>query len=202
MQNRASHESGFTLVETLIALSAFALIAMGGTALINISLASQEQLERASQQTRALQRLQAVLRADFGQMVERQSRTQAGEYKAGLSLNSADTLIEFAQLGRLRDPAAPRPSLEKVRYFVDGGVLYRARYRYADGAAAARPAALLEDVEAAEALVFSAGAWRAADLLGPLPQAVELRLTHRDYGLLQLKYLTPGNAASAAAPEL
>jgi len=204
MHSRRKSEAGFTLVEILIALSAFALIALGGTALINIALVSQDRLERASEQTRGLQRLQAVLRADFGQMVERQSRGEDGAFMPGLSLNSDDALIEFARLGRLPDPDQPRPTLEKVRYSLSRGTLYRTRFSHTDGSAPNRPAALIEGVLSAKVRVFRRGTWGEADAAADLflPEAVEVHLRHRDYGDIRLKYLAPGSADPLAQQAL
>lgn len=191
---RAPAAAGFTLVETLIALSVFALIALGGVALLNITVSSQERLDAASDQTRELQRLQAVLRADIGQMVERTSRAQNGSFEAPLQDGGANTLLQFASLGRLEDPEAPKPVLQKVRYWVEGGALYRAVFAHADGAVMPRAMAVLKNVSGAQVAVFSNGRWAAFQAgAGPaLPLAVELRIDHQTLGTIKLRFLTPG----------
>lgn len=184
--------AGFTLVETLIALSIFALIALGGVALLNITITSQERLDVASSQTRELQRLQAVLRADIGQMVERVNRTQTGNFDVPLRAANGDALLQFATLGRLVDPDDPQPTLQKVRYWVQDGALRRSVFSHADGAKAPRPMTVLNDVTNAKVAVFNDRNW--APLKGgaaAMPRAIELHLNHRTLGQIKLRYLTP-----------
>lgn len=200
MTSSARGQTGFTLVETLIALSVFALIALGGVALLNITLTSQERLDKVSDQTRALQRMQAIMRADFGQMVERQSRGEAGALAPVIAPNRSGALLQFARLGKVVDPDAPRPQLEKIRYRVASGTLYRTAYSHADGASEGPEVALLDHVEDARIRVFVDGRWVDASgstFAGALPQAIQLQLTHRIYGQLALRYLTPSNTAAA-----
>lgn len=190
---RSAHQSGFTLVETLIALSVFALVALGGVALLDVSIRSQERLANASEETRTLQRLQATLRSDFGQMVERQSRNEAGVFETAASPARGRALLEFARIGRLFDPDAPQPKLQKVRYWVDAGTLYRATFTHTDGAQLPPAVALLDGVLSVQVRLFRNGQW--FDLapgasLVPLPKAVGLTVDHAVYGAIELRYLT------------
>ncbi|MEO0412710.1 MAG: type II secretion system minor pseudopilin GspJ [Pseudomonadota bacterium] len=191
---KRANSAGFTLVETLIALSVFALIALGGVALLDVTVTTQERLTRVSDETRALQRMQAILRSDFGQMVERQSRNESGVVEISATPQQRGALLEFARLGRLEDPEAPRPFLEKIRYSFEDGVLYRTSFAHSDGAERARPIALLEGLESVQIQVFSDGRWAqlaAGMRLDPLPRAFALSLRHRVHGLLEMRYLTP-----------
>lgn len=197
MANNAHTQGGFTLVETLIALSIFALIALGGVGLLNITLTSQERLDAAAQQARTLQRMQAILRADFGQMVERQSRNGEGAWPRQRSQGANDTLLEFARLGRMTDPQAPGGQLETIRYWVSGGALLRSAYSHADGAQAGRAITVLGQVRSAQVRVFRAGRWVPLEgswINGALPQGVEIALTHQRLGEMSLRFLTPGPA--------
>ncbi|MEM7569298.1 MAG: type II secretion system minor pseudopilin GspJ [Pseudomonadota bacterium] len=194
-----SNAAGFTLVETLIALSVFALIALGGVALLDITVTSQERLARVGDETRSLQRLQAILRADFGQMVERQSRNEAGALELSAAPQRSDVLLEFASLGRLEDPDDPKPKLQKVRYWLENGSLYRGAFTRADGTGKPRSIALIDQVQAIDIRVFRDNSWVSlapGASLVPLPQAFELSLAHRIHGPVTLRYLT------ASTPEL
>jgi general secretion pathway protein J len=197
MGNKTRQQSGFTLVETLIALSIFALIALGGVGLLNITLTSQERLDAAAEGSRTLQRMQAILRADFGQMVERQSRSSDGGWSRQAGQDANGTVLEFARLGRLADPEAPTGQLEKVRYWISGGALLRSAYGHADGAEAGRAITLLPQVTGARVRVFRAGRWarlEAARMTGALPQGVELQLNHERLGEVTVRFVTPGPA--------
>lgn len=197
MVSNTHQQGGFTLVETLIALSIFALIALGGVGLLNITLTSQDRLDAAAEDSRTLQRMQAILRADFGQMVERQSRSSDGGWSPQAGQDAKEALLEFARLGRMADPEAPTGQLEKVRYWISSGALLRSAYANADGAEAGRAITVLPQVSSARVRVFRAGRWvrlEGARINGALPQGIELQLIHQRLGEVTMRFVTPGPA--------
>lgn len=127
--------NGFTLVEMLVALALFAVIATGALGLLRFSvdaeLASRDKTESIANERRFL----SVWTADMAQAVPRPSRDQSGAPRPAFEANSDGVLIRFTRSGWDNVDGAPRPSLQKVEYRITAKALVRAGYPYPDGAA-------------------------------------------------------------------
>ncbi|HRO03442.1 MAG TPA: prepilin-type N-terminal cleavage/methylation domain-containing protein, partial [Terricaulis sp.] len=69
MTARAANDSGFTLVEALVSLLVFSLIASGCVAMLMQSVESQRRLGAAHETLRELQTTRALLANDLAQLV-------------------------------------------------------------------------------------------------------------------------------------
>ncbi|MBF9152563.1 type II secretion system minor pseudopilin GspJ [Novosphingobium jiangmenense] len=127
--------NGFTLVEMLVALALFAVIATGALGLLRFSvdaeLASRDKTESIANERRFL----SVWTADMAQAVPRPSRDQSGTPRPAFEANSEGVLIRFTRSGWDNVDGAPRPGLQKVEYRITAKALVRAGYPYPDGAA-------------------------------------------------------------------
>jgi len=176
-------ERGFTLVEMLIALALFAVIATGALALLRFSVDAEIASRKKTQQIAALRRFLSVWGADLAQAVPRPTRDAAGGQHAALEAQSGASggvILRLTRGGWSNFDSTARPSLQRVEYRWERGKLARAGYPFLDGA---RPdaAAALADAPSMPALRFRTadGNWRdrwEPQRSGELPVAIELTL--------------------------
>jgi general secretion pathway protein J len=187
--------NGFTLVETLVALFVFGLLAAASVVVLGGSADAQLRLREVTGELGDLQRLRAALRADLAQAAIRLPRGEAGERLPAFDTGDGNgRLFAFVRRGWENPDAAPRASLQHVEYRLDGGDLVRLSRRMVDGAAYAEPAVLARGIEAAViAYRDSEGVWR--DSWDPvrsdaIPAAVQIDLTTRRFGTVRQLFLT------------
>ncbi len=200
MQAPVNQEVGFTLIELLVALMIFAMLAAAGVLLLGNSVSAQAQIRLRLDDMAAVQRTNGALSADLGQAVPRISRTEAGTLAPAFwshAQGEGTPVLQFVRGGWDNLGDLPRPSLQKVEYWVRQGRLERRTYAQIDGAAGDEPAALLDHVENV-ALRFrdAGGEWRdewvptQPDLM---PRAVEMTVTRTGEPPVTLRFLVgPG----------
>lgn len=179
-------EGGFTLVEVMIALAIFSMLAVAGVAILSFSVragaASGARLDDAA----ALDRTVSILSADLGQAVDRPVRDEAGTVRpafVGESGPAAAPMLQLVRLGWTNLDDSPRATVQKVAYQLDGGALERIAWPHPDGAAPLPPAVLMTGVREVRLRYRIAGAWsdRWDGAAGTaLPQAMELTLVRQD----------------------
>jgi general secretion pathway protein J len=187
--------NGFTLVETLVALFVFGLLAAASVVVLGGSADTQLRLREVTGELGDLQRLRAALRADLAQAAVRLPRGEAGERLPAFDAGDGQgRLFAFVRRGWENPDALPRASLQHVEYRLDGGDLVRLSRRMVDGAAYAEPAVLARGVEAVVVTYRdSEGVWR--DSWDPvrsdaIPAAVQIDLTTRRFGTVRQLFLT------------
>lgn len=189
--------NGFTLVEMLIALALFAVIAVGALGLLRFSvdaeLASRDKTEIIAAQRRFL----SVWTADLAQAVPRPSRDQSGAVHAAFEANADGAIIRFTRSGWDNVDGSPRPSLQKVEYRLTAKALVRAGYPFPDGAAA-EPGAEVLPLVAPPTVRFRTkdGNWRdrwEPQLSTELPVAIELLVPQRGVPPLRIVSLVGVN---------
>jgi len=190
-----ARDAGFTLVELMVALLIFGLLAGGGVALLSFSVRAQAAGGAKLDDLAALNRTASVLAADCAQAVPRATRDGGGTLLpafTGESGSGAVPMLRLVRAGWSDLDAAPRPGLQKVEYRVENGALLRLAYPELDGAAPLPAAVLLPHVRAATLRYRYAGAWSDRwDGAGgvPLPQAAELVLVRADGTMLRQLFL-------------
>ena len=195
-----ARDGGFTLVEMLIALAIFALIAGGALMLLRFSVDAEAASRTKTQQIAAVRRFLSVWNADLAQAVPRPARDAAGVAGAALEapVGAPDgVILRLTRGGWSNFDGAPRPSLQRVEYRWQGGKLARAGYPFLDGARA-DVAAPLADSPAPPRLRFRTrdGNWQ--DRWEPqrsaeLPVAIELNLPQRGGQVLRVVALVGAN---------
>lgn len=182
----AQGERGFTLVEVLVALLIFGMIAAAGVAMLSFSVRAQGATSAKLDDVGALNRALSVLSADLAQAVNRPTRDERGVRLpafTGEAGGTADPILRAVRGGWSNLDGAPRPSLQKVAYRVADGALERIAWPMLDGAAPLPPAALVDGVADLRLRYRYRGAWSdrwdGADGV-PLPDAMELSLTRTD----------------------
>jgi len=172
--------NGFTLVEMLIALALFAVIAVGALGLLRFSVDAELAGRRKTESIAAERRFLSVWTADLAQAVPRPARDQSGLPHNAFEAGQDGVLLRLTRSGWDNVDGAPRPSLQKVEYRVTATALVRVGYPYPDGAAPEAGAEMLP-LTGAPSIRFRStdGNWRdrwEPQLTTELPVAVELLL--------------------------
>lgn len=107
----SSSETGFTLIEMLIALSIFALLAAAGTGLLRASVDTQAAADRKLSAIGSVGRLHALLASDIGQAVQRPPITGQAPPPA---FTGEASRFELVRTGWHNPGDAPRANLQRV----------------------------------------------------------------------------------------
>jgi general secretion pathway protein J len=185
-------ERGFTLVEMLVALSIFAVIAAMGVGLLRSSVDTQDAVRERLKAMGGINRLRAVMANDLAQAVQRSTRGPAGE--AVPAFIGSSTGFAFVHGGAGSQDGSPRPSLERVAYAKVGNEWRRSTQPMLDGTALGEGDRLIADV-ASVAVRYrdERGNWGEVWSSEPgdrLPRAVEVRMARTGREALTMLFLT------------
>ncbi|MDQ3471987.1 MAG: type II secretion system minor pseudopilin GspJ [Pseudomonadota bacterium] len=168
-------EAGFTLVEMLVALIIFALLAAAGVGILRSSVDTQSAVDRRLAEVGVVGRLHALLASDLGQAVLRPTRGPGGERPAFIGESGR---MQLVRAGWHNLDAEPRSSLQRVEWRLEQGGLARVGHRQIDGGGQGDAAVLARSVgQVAFRYRGAAGDWASvwqATAQEPLPAAVEL----------------------------
>jgi len=179
-------ESGFTLVEVMISLLIFGMLAAAGVALLSFSVRAQGVMAGKLDDTSALNRLASMMQADLAQASLRQTRNDRGDPLpafTGERGSGASPMLRLVRGGWSNLDGARRAGLQKVEYRLDGDTVTRIAYPMLDGAAPYPPTAMLAKVRQVGLRYRINGAWSdhwEGSPQTPLPQALEMRLVRSD----------------------
>lgn len=195
MRTRATGRSGFTLVDALVSLTLFAMIAAAGTAILSMSIDNRFAVRAASDRTAALQRTRSLLKADLGQATDRRTRDRNGEPHA-LALMGATgpggALLTLTRAGWSNPGFRGRSSLQRVEYRLVEGRLERRVSPFLDGSRPGPPQILLSGVSDLSVTFLQDGGESPTLIRGPTgtpPDAARLALTLEGYGPMTLMFL-------------
>ena len=187
---------GFTLLELLIAIAIFSLLATGCYRLFKSVSGTHEVTTSLWQQTGELQKALLILQKDFSQLVVRPIRNEFGDYEAAV-LTAPKTLVTLTKGGWRNFTGAKRSDLQRVRYVLDGGQLLRRYWETLDRAPDTpyREQVVLDDVQDFT-LKFRDDkkrwhtTWppvsdKQSERLRALPTAIEYTLIHERVGKIQ-----------------
>lgn len=162
-------DHGFTLVELLVALFIFALIAAAGVALIGGSVRLQAASARQMARMEDVGRVAALVASDLAQAADRPVRDAPAFVLDGRP--NAPALIAWTRAG-------PPAGTERIALALESGALVRRGVAPAEGSAVSREV-LLTGVDAVGLRAKTKGEWRIvrdASSAGGWPDAVELTL--------------------------
>lgn len=184
---------GFTLVEVLVSLLIFALVAATGTALLAAAVDGRMAIKDSADRTAALQRTHALLKADLSQAVARRTRDETGRADLGsFRGGEGDVLLRLTRAGWSNPDAGARASMQAVEYRLAQGRLERRVRPRLDGAAFGPPQTLQSEVRSAAIVFISQGEERPVwtpTTERPLPDAVRLDLTLEEMGSVSQWFL-------------
>lgn len=194
-------QQGFTLVEILVAMAIFALIAVGATQILTRVTDSNQLSGERFVQLQELQRAMLIIERDFMQMVPRKARIDGevsplvimgGEFE----LDSEATGIAFVRSGWQNPQMMLRRSTQQgVAYRLREGNLERLHGNYVDNAAGFEPKVrvLLQQVsnfsvqllEKSDQQKFE---WSDNINANQLPQAVAVTIESDVYGVIRREF--------------
>jgi general secretion pathway protein J len=185
-------ERGFTLVEMLVALSIFALIASIGVGLLRASVDTQGAVQDRLGAMGAVNRLRAVMANDLAQAALRPGRGPDGSTVPAFRGDAQG--FAFVHRGRSAIDADGIPAVQRVEYRLTDGEWRRASAARVDGVAAGEGDALARDVTAVTLRYRDVrGAWQPVWSSDPeqiLPAAVEFSLVRGSRAPLVLQFQT------------
>jgi general secretion pathway protein J len=194
--------AGFTLLELLVALAVFAVVAVLAYGGLRSVLDAREHADRQAQRLAELQSAVSVLGRDVEQVLERGIRNEFGDPEPPLRGGSGTLLLELTRAGWRNPAALPRSDLQRVAYRLDGTELVRLAWQVLDRAQDAAPLEmpLLTGVAAVEVRFFDhALEWRPewppplpGEEAPALPRAVEITLELEDWGRVTRLLRLPG----------
>ena len=189
-------ESGFTLVELIVALAIFGILSAASLSLMRFSIDAQASSREALADMGAIRRMHAALTNDLVQIAPRPARDEAGRRRAaffGGDGAEGDLLLSFVRRGWTNYDGEARSSLQKVDYRLVEGRLERRAYPFVDGATPLPSTALISGVESVALRYRIGGEWRDRwdpSRLDVLPEAVELVVTIEGLGPVRQLFQT------------
>lgn len=188
---------GFTLVEMLVALFVFSLIAAVSVSVMRFTVDNQSVVRTHTERLAEFQRLRAMLKADLSQAAARRIRDASGRpvREAFYGGTGGVPLLRLARRGWENPDGAPRASLQYVEYRLNQDRLERMASPVLDGALPGQSQVLANRVTRAGVQFLWHGQW--IDTLpggpvDPLPQAVRLNLSFADFGAVNQLFLVTG----------
>lgn len=201
-------QRGLTLVELLVALGIFSLVATGSVTVLTLALSGRDQLEAATDQARELERARSLIRSDLMQLAPRAVRDEDGNAEPALvggdareaaaprpAVATGEVVLMRLTRGGWDNPGAlrPRAELQRVTYLVREGQLVRRTRPFLDAAPGtpSQDQVLLDGVADADVAFHDGEGWRDGFAGGPgqVPRAVRLDLDHSAFGPLRQDFL-------------
>lgn len=200
--------AGFTLLEVLIALFIFTIVAMIMTHALRSVFDSQHTTEQRAAQLAELQLAMLLLSQDMEQAIDRPIKNAARETEPALLGTAKQIALTH---GGLANPGGqlPRSTLQRTRYEVSNHRLLRQSWEVLDQVPTSKPHArlLLSNVTAFRADYLDDenhynDRWPPANKpkAAVFPRAVKISLTLAYWGTITQVYLMPGNSLATPTP--
>lgn len=201
---RHSSDKGFTLLELLVALAIFAIMAAGIYSSLAMLLATSSRLDESGKSLRELQKTMQVLGRDLGQVTNRPVRGGYDVELPPLLWPGTEERLEMTSAGRSNPLGQPRCSLQRLAFRLRDGKLERLSWPVLDQAQDSAPyiQPLLSGVSNFE-VSFLTGQdqsfpdWPPANpppQVTALPRAVRVVLEVEGWGRLERLFLLAGGA--------
>ncbi len=179
-------QQGFTLVEMLVSLALFGIIAVVATALTSGASRSFATSEVALAGLDSLDRARSLMAADLGQAAERPSLGADGRPMQAFTLTpSGFVMVRRGVTGVL-------PSVQKIAWGFDGQTLLRQSFPTIDASEPGPATVLVPRIQAVQLRVADKQGWRSdwrPEKPEQLPRAVELTLLRADGLAVTFKFL-------------
>ena len=198
--SRRSAEHGFTLIEMMVALLIFGMLAAAGVSLLTFSVRAQAAASQRLDGVADDRRMASLLAGDLAQSIPRITRDGVGANQRAFSGTNgigAAPVLRYVRGGWSNPDGSARASIQRVEIAVAGERLERRTYAMADGATAGEPMVLADGVENVRLRYRDKGLWKPVwDEPRPdaLPKAVELIVKRKGQPALMMAFLVGVNA--------
>lgn len=119
------HQTGFTLMEVLIAVTITAVIGLGVWQVVNGVINSRDRVDDVAGEFRNLQRTMLLLERDITQIVNRSARDVYGDFVPALTSRQDDFALMLTHQGWRNPLGLRRSSLQRVGWEYTGNELRR-----------------------------------------------------------------------------
>jgi general secretion pathway protein J len=195
-ENRTRGDAGFTLVEAIVSLFVFSLVAAGSVVMLMQSVDTQDRVGRAQLALREVQTTRALLASDLAQFVARETREADGSVRPRFIGGDDDAPLAFVRAAaEPGDEASSRTRLALVEYvFEDGAIIRRSREQLDAGPdTTMSERVIVTDAREPRFEFFDGVAWRPQWLMGSAgsspPRAVALVFQSPRYGEVRIEAL-------------
>ncbi|MDR2214925.1 MAG: type II secretion system minor pseudopilin GspJ [Nevskiaceae bacterium] len=197
---------GFTLIEVIVAMLITAIIFALGYGALNQALGNRETIDANAARLQQLQSTMRYLVQDFSQAAPRPARDPLGEDYLP-AMRGETSQVVFTRGGWMNPAGVQRSTLQRVRYVLEDGKLYREQWPVLDATLDPLPTrrVLLEQVRAFTLRYMNDGRnwqtdWppqlqggqRTERELRWRPIAVEVTITTEDFGTVVRLIEVPG----------
>jgi general secretion pathway protein J len=194
------HTRGFTLIEVLVAMSVFAIMALAATGIASAALDRRADLDMVDNRLKQVQVSHALIKADLDQIVLRSTRdafgTTTSSALGGENQEQGRPLLSFVRGGWVNpNGLEQRPSLQYVAYVLEEGALLRKSRAYLDPTpdTPMTVTAMVDGVTAARVVFLAGEQWLDRKQVpfnsaAPLPQALALDLSVSGLGDLRFAF--------------
>jgi general secretion pathway protein J len=193
--SRGSAENGFTLIEMMVALLIFAMLAAAGVSLLTFSVRAQAAATERLDAVGNDQRMASLLASDLAQAVPRITRDVIGANQPAFSGTNgvgAAPMLRYVRGGWTNPDANTRASIQRVEIALNQGRLERRTYPMVDGATAGPAMLLADNVESVHLRYRDKGVWASAwqnPAPASMPRAVELIIKRQNQPALMMAFL-------------
>jgi general secretion pathway protein J len=198
---KTQHNTGFTLLEVLIAMALFAMVGMASYSVFSAVTDSDVLARERSDKINEIQRAMLVMERDFVQLAHRKIRIEGDAPRIDYLMSDDSQFDEdvnnlaFVRLG-WRNPGLiiPRSDVQAVAYYFDEEKksLMRSHHNFVDAAAGekAKERELLTGVVSVAFEFFDGEKWQKANE-GGLPQAIAVTIELEQLGNIRRQFLLP-----------
>ena len=199
----SNHQSGFTLLEIIVAMAISGVIGISALVLLDKATTASSRIEENGNRFNQIERTLLFLSNDIMQIAPRGFRDEFGDKKSNLKSDDSigQTYVSFTRLGRRNPAGLPRSNLEKLTYLVENENLNRVSYAYPDGMIAEHGLSrtLLDKVESLSLEFYDGEEWgdiwpvdkglESETGSNDLPVAIKISLQLLDIGLVERLFI-------------
>lgn len=194
MTTPRDHQSGFTLLEMLLALVVFAMLGMATYSVLSNTVSGHEAVKQQNDHLTELHRAMTIIDSDFAQLSQRQARI-GGEAPSTKLFHAEEYLFDSEELGFafVRDgwtnPAMvlPRSELQPVAYRIVEGELQRLYFNFVDPDTSTEPRVqpLMRGISEMVIQYKVEEQWQEDFEGNGLPKLIKLQFKSETFGLIE-----------------
>ncbi len=163
---------GFTLIELMVALLIFGMLASAGVTLLSYTTRAQQIAGDKDEGTAAIRNLSVILNQDFAQALPYQSQPSTNG-------RAPEALLSYVRGGGKTRPEKGQGPLNQITWALEDDVLVRRVYRGAEAKGESITVPMMRDVKSVSLRFRSKGAWQSEwRPIDPaeLPSAIEMTI--------------------------